>query len=195
MLSEEEGLEEEKIDVRGKRLDEGKEEKQKLAAIAIVVGVHKEAHDLRYNVDNTKIIQLGITLSDEDGNVGGTWEFNFSDFDMEKDSYMETSIQLLETHGLDLNKIKKNGCQAHISKDILTNYISFQEMHGGEPSMCQEVRLSKLAKVLEIKRIGEPHNAGSDNFLTATIYARMTKCCGFKVEVFDGFLYGMKTSY
>ncbi|KAJ0088486.1 hypothetical protein Patl1_32592 [Pistacia atlantica] len=54
---------------------------------------HIRYHDLKYNVENTKIIHLGITLSNEEGNCeGGTWEFNFSDFDMEKDSYMETSI-------------------------------------------------------------------------------------------------------
>ncbi|KAF2324048.1 hypothetical protein GH714_006364 [Hevea brasiliensis] len=33
--------------------------------------------DMKFNVDNMKIIQLGITLSDENGIIAGTWEFNF----------------------------------------------------------------------------------------------------------------------
>ncbi|KAB2595837.1 CCR4-associated factor 1-like protein 8 [Pyrus ussuriensis x Pyrus communis] len=37
--------------------------------------------DLCFNVDSLKLIQLGITLFDDLGNIEGTWEFNFRGFE------------------------------------------------------------------------------------------------------------------
>ncbi|XP_052211397.1 putative CCR4-associated factor 1 homolog 8 isoform X6 [Diospyros lotus] len=40
----------------------------------------KVYEDLKYNVDQTKIVQLGLTLLDDEGNIGGTWQVNFYNF-------------------------------------------------------------------------------------------------------------------
>ncbi|XP_059645888.1 putative CCR4-associated factor 1 homolog 8 [Cornus florida] len=34
-------------------------------------------HDLKYNTDRMRLTQIGFTLFDDEGNIGGTWQFNF----------------------------------------------------------------------------------------------------------------------
>lgn len=86
---------------------------------------------LRCNVDLLKIIQLGITLFNADGElppphppesvaVNGsgypnnlmpypcTWQFNFR-FSLEEDMYAQASIDLLQKSGLDFQMHEKNG--------------------------------------------------------------------------------------
>eukprot|EP00258_Populus_trichocarpa_P003191 XP_002303972.2 probable CCR4-associated factor 1 homolog 11 [Populus trichocarpa] len=71
---------------------------------------------MKYNVDLLKIIQLGMTLSDSQGNLPslGTefhyvWQFNFRDFNIEHDPYNDESIGLLERQGIDLKKNREKG--------------------------------------------------------------------------------------
>lgn len=48
---------------------------------------HREYHRIKANVDILKIIQIGITLADENGKMPtpiSTWQFNF-DFDIDTD--------------------------------------------------------------------------------------------------------------
>ncbi|XP_044494592.1 putative CCR4-associated factor 1 homolog 8 [Mangifera indica] len=70
--------------------------------------------DLKFNVDLMKIIQLGITLSDGKENICFTWEFNFSDFDLEKDAHVEESIDLLKKSGINFEKIRKDGVSREV---------------------------------------------------------------------------------
>jgi CCR4-NOT transcription complex subunit 7/8 len=57
--------------------------------VARPIGQFKSSNEyhyqtLRCNVDLLKMIQVGLTLSDENGNIppgGGTWQFNFK-FDL-----------------------------------------------------------------------------------------------------------------
>lgn len=54
------------------------------------------AQTLKCNVDLLRIIQLGLTFSDEEGNLHPrcTWQFHFF-FDLKKDVFAQDSIELL----------------------------------------------------------------------------------------------------
>ncbi|XP_009346698.1 probable CCR4-associated factor 1 homolog 11 [Pyrus x bretschneideri] len=74
---------------------------------------------MKANVDNTNIIQLGLTLSDNNGNLPSfgnnscyIWEFNFRDFDVHRDLQNISSIQLLEKQGIDFLKNKEKGIRS-----------------------------------------------------------------------------------
>ena len=68
---------------------------------------------LKLNIDSLKLIQLGITITNENGEYPKnipyhTWQFNF-EFDINKDQYNEQSINLLKKSGINFEKLKKNG--------------------------------------------------------------------------------------
>lgn len=63
------------------------------------------------NVDRLKLIQIGLTLSDENGKSPepvSTWQFNFN-IDIDVDEYLPASISLLKDSGIDFQKLKKKG--------------------------------------------------------------------------------------
>jgi len=56
-----------------------------------------------HNVNSLKLIQLGITLANADGEypVGQcTWQFNFK-FNLNQEKYKKCSIDLLQKSGID----------------------------------------------------------------------------------------------
>ncbi|KAL3844003.1 hypothetical protein ACJIZ3_001406 [Penstemon smallii] len=81
---------------------------------------------LKDNVDMLKLIQLGLTLSDENGNLPtcGTgacciWQFNFREFNMTEDIFANDSIELLRQSGIDFKKNNEMGIDARRFAELL----------------------------------------------------------------------------
>ena len=71
---------------------------------------------LKKNVDKLKLIQLGITLTNEKGEYPypyHTWQFNL-EFDKNIELYSPNSINLLKDCGIDFDKLKKFGIKHNI---------------------------------------------------------------------------------
>jgi CCR4-NOT transcription complex subunit 7/8 len=63
------------------------------------------------NVNELKIIQIGITVADERGRTPSpisTWQFNMH-FDLQVDKHNTESIEMLKKAGLDFEKHAKDG--------------------------------------------------------------------------------------
>lgn len=76
---------------------------------------------LRHNVNLLKIIQLGITFSDENGNLPSdtcTWQFNFK-FSLSNDMFAQDSIELLQKSGIDFQKHSEQGIDIKHFGDLL----------------------------------------------------------------------------
>ncbi|KAF2324040.1 hypothetical protein GH714_006331 [Hevea brasiliensis] len=177
--------------------------------------------DMKFNVDNMKIIQLGITLSDENGIIAGTWEFNFKFLIETEVFYDPKSIEFLKESGIDFEELRINGIDQLFFSNMFTHVLSrhrdlkWLTFHGlydlaymvklvtkkPLPYMARfyddlhrgELGLEKLAKILGVKRVGGSHQAGSDSLLTARVFARMKTMYGIEESRFVGFLYGVTT--
>ncbi|KAM7254042.1 hypothetical protein ACFE04_028226 [Oxalis oulophora] len=72
---------------------------------------------IRSNVEDLKLIQLGLTLTNAQGNLPNfgsptesyIWQFNFRDFDITKDSYNRNSIEFLKKQGIDFENHRNYG--------------------------------------------------------------------------------------
>ena len=95
--------------------------------VARPIGAFKNSNDyhyqtLRTNVDLLRIIQLGITFSDEHGNLPpngpSTWQFNFK-FSLSDDMYAQDSIDLLSKSGIDFAKHDEYGIDVEHFGELL----------------------------------------------------------------------------
>ncbi|MCO5556379.1 hypothetical protein L7F22_009927 [Adiantum nelumboides] len=83
---------------------------------------------LRANVDKMKLIQVGLTLTNEHGQlpmidgVYCAWQFNIRDFDITSDLYVATSIQLLKASGIDFEKNRREGIDSRRFGSLLVKY-------------------------------------------------------------------------
>ncbi|XP_010537879.1 PREDICTED: probable CCR4-associated factor 1 homolog 7 [Tarenaya hassleriana] len=95
------------------------------------VGIFKTSNDYHYetlklNVNMLKLIQIGLTFSDENGNLPtcGTdkhciWQFNLREFDPNSDIYSQDSIELLRQSGIDFTKNNENGIDSGRFAELL----------------------------------------------------------------------------
>ncbi|XP_039004915.1 probable CCR4-associated factor 1 homolog 7 [Hibiscus syriacus] len=114
------------------------------------VGSFKNINDYNYqtlkdNVDMLKLIQLGLTFSDENGNLPtcGTdssciWQFNFCEFDISQDIFASDSIELLYQCGIDFKKnnekgidVKRFGELLMSSGIVLNDCVNWVTFHSG----------------------------------------------------------------
>ena len=76
---------------------------------------------LRCNVDLLKIIQLGITFANDDGELADdcpTWQFNFQ-FNLQEDMYAQDSIDLLTRSGIEFRNHEERGINVEAFGEVL----------------------------------------------------------------------------
>ncbi|CEG00911.1 Ribonuclease H-like domain [Ostreococcus tauri] len=99
---------------------------------------------LRCNVDMLKLIQLGLTFTDADGNlplIDGyhcIWQFNFREFSLKDELYAQDSIELLKHSGIDFNTLEERGIDVvqfgeslMVSGVVLNEDIRWLTFHSG----------------------------------------------------------------
>ena len=81
---------------------------------------------MKLNVDALNIIQFGLCLSDDHGNLPQfrtsnryIWQFNFSDFDIDMHPHNVESIKLLMEQGIDLEKNKREGIPTWVFREFM----------------------------------------------------------------------------
>jgi len=97
-------------------------------------------HLLKCNVDMLKLIQVGLTFMDEDGNPpthASTWQFNFK-FNLSEDMYAQDSIDLLTNSGIQFKKHEEEGVDVMefaellmTSGVVLSENIKWLSFHSG----------------------------------------------------------------
>ena len=88
---------------------------------------------LKKNVDKLKLIQLGITLTNEKGEYPSpyhTWQFNL-EFDKSVELYKDDSIDMLKKCGIDFDKLKKKGIKhkTFASYFMISNLVLNPDVH------------------------------------------------------------------
>ncbi|KAJ9123935.1 hypothetical protein QFC22_000726 [Naganishia vaughanmartiniae] len=79
---------------------------------------------MRCNVDLLKMIQLGLCLSDIEGNMpeeACCWQFNFQ-FSLAEDMYAPESIELLKNSGIDFDRLEREGIEIEtFAENLITS--------------------------------------------------------------------------
>jgi len=117
--------------------------------VARPVGAFKQQSEFHYqtlkcNVDMLKLIQLGLTLTDANGNlpiVDGRcclWQFNFREFNLKDDMYARDSIELLKQSGIDFLVLNERGIDIDrfgelfmVSGVVLSRDVKWLTFHSG----------------------------------------------------------------
>ena len=85
---------------------------------------------IKSNVDSLKLIQLGITLSDEKGNMPqpvNTWQFNLK-FDLTKETHHADSINMLKDAGIKFEFLAEQGIEPlKLAESIISSGLVLNE--------------------------------------------------------------------
>jgi len=199
---------------------------------------------MRCNVDLLKIIQIGLTLADANGNHPPdicTWQFNFH-FSLNEDMYAPDSYEILRNAGIDFPRHEEFGIHPNDFAELLitsglvlsddTKWITYHSgydfgyflkiltatplpFHESEfhnvltiwfPAIFDVKHIHRtvdkgfkgglkdVADQLQVSRVGEQHQAGSDSLLTASTFFKMRDVFfqpgSFDEETFKGHVYG-----
>mmetsp|Transcript_42528 Transcript_42528/g.106320 ORF Transcript_42528/g.106320 Transcript_42528/m.106320 type:complete len:327 (+) Transcript_42528:22-1002(+) len=197
---------------------------------------------LKCNVDLLRMIQCGLTFSDENGNLHArcTWQFHFH-FDLAQDIWASDSIELLQKAGVDFERHSKEGIDAeefgsllivsgltlcpevrwvsfhsYLDFGYLVKILSCQALPEKESTFfallndyfpcffdikyimqsCESLKggLNRIAEVLDVKRVGPTHQAGSDSLVTSLAFFKMGRLF-FENNIdetkYAGVLYGL----
>jgi CCR4-NOT transcription complex subunit 7/8 len=98
--------------------------------VARPVGNFKSSREYHYkalkiNVDMLKLIQLGLTFTDAEGNLPRyngelcVWQFNFKGFKLSEDVYAQDSIELLKQSGIDFAQNEARGIDVQQFGEVL----------------------------------------------------------------------------
>lgn len=99
--------------------------------VARPIGEFKSTADYQYqllrcNVDLLKIIQLGLTFFNSEGDTPEgvcTWQFNFK-FNLSEDMYAEESVDLLQNSGIQFDRHEREGIEpVHFAELLLVSGI------------------------------------------------------------------------
>eukprot|EP00882_Tetradesmus_deserticola_P012364 GHRQ01013104.1.p1 GENE.GHRQ01013104.1~~GHRQ01013104.1.p1 ORF type:complete len:151 (+),score=46.71 GHRQ01013104.1:286-738(+) len=88
---------------------------------------NREYHyrSLKINVDMLKLIQLGLTFTDAEGNLPvcngehTVWQFNFRGFRLAEDVYAQDSIELLKISGIDFAQVRLKRGEEGVPWDVM----------------------------------------------------------------------------
>lgn len=177
---------------------------------------------LRCNVDLLKIIQLGLSFANAEGEFANgccCWQFNFK-FSLGEDMYAQDSIDLLKSSGIRFDRHETKGIDVLDFGELLMSsglvlmdnvtWISFHSgydfgyllkvltasaLPGQEKDFFTLLKtyfpklydikylmanadgfqggLNKLGDDLQIDRIGQKHQAGSDSLMTLQVFFRV----------------------
>lgn len=99
-----------------------------------------EYRTIKMNVDKLKVIQVGISIADEDGYMPqgvATWQFNFR-FDLNNDLFLKESIEMLSEAGIKFDKHATRGIDPQLFSEyliasglVLNEDIKWISFHGG----------------------------------------------------------------
>uniref|UniRef100_A0A0W0G7S2 poly(A)-specific ribonuclease n=1 Tax=Moniliophthora roreri TaxID=221103 RepID=A0A0W0G7S2_MONRR len=146
---------------------------------------------MRCNVDLLKIIQVGITLSDEDGNYsteGSTWQFNFR-FNVNGYDF-GYFLRLLTGESLPPTE---DGFFEVLRQWFPINYDVRYLMREVNPSANKGL-LQDFAEELGVLRVGSSHQAGSDSLLISGAFFKIRELYyrdGIDVKSLSGKLFGL----
>ena len=201
---------------------------------------------LKKNVDKLKLIQLGITLTNDKGEYPNnspyhTWQFNL-EFNKDTELYKDESMDMLKKCGINFDKLKKKGIKHNIfaqyfmvSNLVLNPDVHWVSFHGSydfgyllkllinsdlpqtEDDFVNKLNLyfinfydirvmvkdndnlfkkslKRLAEMLEVRREGQEHQAGSDSMVTIDVFFKLKKkglISETKIQEVKNILYGV----
>ena len=133
--------------------------------VARPIGEFRSTNEYRYqlmrcNVNILKLIQLGLTFLDENGQTPGqnyTWQFNFK-FSLNEDMYSQESIDLLTNSGIQFKRHEDEGIDHEefaelmiTSGIILSDQVRWLSFHSGYD-------FGYLIKLLTNEQLAEDEN-------------------------------------